>query len=151
MNERNPEATQTPLPGVQQHSYTARDPGQPEPMKGAEVQQPERRGGRPRESLDRADRYIVGLLATLLGSTLIGFVTIGGQLLNMQQQFGGLHTEVEGIRTEMHEEIGSLRAEMNEEIGQLRAEMHDQFGELSERVARIETVLQIHHGPLPGP
>ena len=133
MNERNPEATQTPLAGVQQHSYTARDPGQPEPMRGAEVQQPEPRGGRSRKSLDRADRYIVGLLATLLGSTLIGFVTIGGQLLDMQQQ------------------VGSLRTEMHDEIGQLRAEMQGQFGQLSERMARMETVLQIHHGPLPGP
>ncbi|GEM_PF-2812531 len=109
-------------------------------MRGAEVQHPERRGGRPRESLGRADRYIVGLLATLLGSTLVGFVTIGGQLVGMQRQVGGL-------RPEMHEEIGQLRTEMHEEIGHLRADI----GKLSERVARIETVLQTHHGPLPGP
>ena len=144
MKERSPEASQTPLPAVQQHSYTAREPGQPEPMRGAEVQYSERRGGGPREALGRADRYIVRLLATLLGSTLIGFVTIGGQLVGMQRQIGGL-------RAEMHTEIGQLRTEMHDEIGLLRAEMHDQFGKLSERVARIETALQTHHGPLPGP
>ena len=83
MKERSPKASQTPLPAVQQHSYTAREPGQPESMRGAETQQSERRGGRPREALGRADRYIVGLLATLLGSTLVGFVTIGGQLVGM--------------------------------------------------------------------
>ena len=83
MKERSPKASQTPLPAVQQHSYTAREPGQPESMRGAETQQSERRGGRPREALGRVDRYIVGLLATLLGSTLVGFVTIGGQLVGM--------------------------------------------------------------------
>ena len=140
MKERSPEATQTPLPAVWQHSYTAREPGQAESMRGAEVQYSERRGGGPREALGRADRYIVGLLATLLGSTLIGFVTIGGQLVGMQRQIGNVRVEV-----------GNLRAEMHDEIGLLRAEMQDQFGKLSERVARIETVLQTHHGPLPGP
>ena len=98
-----------------------------------------RLAGRPaasREPLARADRYIVGLLATLVGSTLIGFVTIGGQLLDMERRIGGLHTEVEGIRTEMHKEIGGLRAEMREEIG-----------ELSERMTRIETLLETHLVP----
>ena len=50
-----------------------------------------------------------------------GFTTLSGQLVGMQEQ------------------IGALRAEMHEEI------------ELSERMARIETALQVHHGPLPGP
>ncbi len=58
----------------------------------------------------------------------------------MQRQIGNVQVEV-----------GNLRPEMHDEIRQLRAEMQDQFGELSERVARIETVLQTHHGPLPGP
>ena len=98
-----------------------------------------RLAGRPRasrERLARADRYIVGLLATLVGSTLIGFVTIGGQLLDMERRIGGLHTDVEGIRTEMHKEIGGLRAEMREEIG-----------EFSERMTRIETLLKTHLVP----
>ncbi len=116
-------------------------------MRGAETQQSERRGGRPREALGRVDRYIVGLLATLLGSTLVGFVTIGGQLVGMQRQIGNVQVEVGNLRAEMHDEIGQLRTEMHEEIGQLRADI----GKLSERVARIETVLQTQRGPLPGP
>ena len=105
-----------------------------------------RLAGRPRasrERLARADRYIVGLLATLVGSTLIGFVTIGGQLLDMERRIGGLHTEVEGIRTEMHKEIGGLRAEMREEIGRLS----DRMGQLSERMTRVETLIETHLVP----
>ena len=98
-----------------------------------------RLAGRPRASREpfgRVDRYIVGLLATLLGSTLIGFVSIGGQLLEMERRIGGLHTDVEGIRTEMHQEIGGLRTEIREE-----------FGELSERMTRIETLIETHLVP----
>ena len=29
--------------------------------------------------------------------------------------------------------------------------MRTEIGELSDRIIRIETFLQIHHGPLPGP
>ena len=108
--------------------------------------EPGRLAGHPgasREPLGRADRYVVGLLATLLGSTLIGFVTIGGQLLEMERRIGGLHTEVEGIRTEVHKEIGDLRAEMHEEIGGLRGEI----GDLSERMTRIETLIETYLVP----
>ncbi|MDE3260748.1 MAG: hypothetical protein OYL41_02075 [Acidobacteriota bacterium] len=105
-------------------------------MTSAEARRLAGRPGASRERLGRADRYIVGLLATLLGSTLIGFVTIGGQLLEMERRIGGLHTEVEGIRTEVHKEIGGLRAEMHEEIGGL-----------SERMTRIETLIETHLVP----
>jgi len=65
----------------------------------------------------------------------------------MQRQIGNVQVEVGNLRAEMHDEIGQLRTEMHEEIGQLRADI----GKLSERVARIETVLQTQRGPLPGP
>ena len=85
-----------------------------------------------REPLERGERILATLLAALLGSVILGFIAIAGQLISMQRQ--------------MHEEIGGLRDEMHEEIGGLRSEI----GKLSERVARIETFLQVHHGPLPG-
>ena len=51
----------------------------------------------------------------------------------------------------MHQEVSGLREEMHEEIGALRDEMRTEMGKLSDRITRIETFLQIHHGPLPGP
>ena len=33
---------------------------------------------------------------------------------------------------------------VHEEIGNLRAEMHEEIGELSERMARIETLIETH-------
>ena len=138
MHKRTTDAAETavPLPEQRGRSYT---PGESEQGRAMTSTEAGRLAGRPaasREPLARADRYIVGLLATLVGSTLIGFVTIGGQLLDMERRIGGLHTEVEGIRTEMHKEIGGLRAEMREEIG-----------ELSERMTRIETLLETHLVP----
>ena len=104
-----------------------------------------------REPVERGERILTTLLAALLGSVILGFIAIAGQLISMQRQ---MHEEIGGLRNEMHEEIGGVRSE----IGELREEMREEFGELrsgvgalSERVARIETFLQIHHGPLPGP
>ena len=116
-------------------------------MTGADAELRTGRTPSLREPLVRAERIqiamfagLVAMFAAMLGVGALGYSSLSGQLLDMQQQIGGLHTEVEGIRTEMHDEIG-----------QLRSEMQHQFGQLSERIARIETVLHIHHGPLPGP
>ena len=130
-------------------------------------------GVRSREPLARADRIQIALLAGLfalmaamLGAGALGYTALSGQLLAIQQS---MHEEIAGLRTEMHgetaglrtgmrEEIAGLRTEMREEIAGLRTDMRDGFRELrvemqhlSERVARIETLIEIHHGPLPGP
>ena len=85
-----------------------------------------RGGPHAREPLSRTEGLLILMFVTfsaaILGAGTLGYTSLSGQLLEMQQQ------------------IGSLRTEMRDEIGQL-----------SERMARIETVLQIHHGPLPGP
>ena len=58
------------------------------------------------------------MLAALLGSVVVGFTPIGGQMLGMQKQIGGLRT---GMRTEI--------------------------GGLSERMARIENPDRDSFGP----
>ena len=100
--------------------------------------------GRPersREPLTRAERILIGMFAALLGSGVVGFTAINGQLVGIQRQIGDL-------RTEMHQEIGGLRTEMHREIGGLRTEMHQEIrglsveiGKLSDQVTRVETRL----------
>ena len=111
--------------------------------------------GRPersREPLTRAERILIGMFAALLGSGVVGFTAINGQLVGIQRQIGDLrtemHQEIGGLRTEMHQEIGGLRTEMRRDIGGLRTEMHGEIrglsveiGKLSDRITRIETRL----------
>ena len=164
MNERainNPGDT-AQLPEASQPSYTERVGERGEAMTSPAGDLRTGRARSLREPVARAERIqiamfaaLVAMFAAMLGAGVVGFTAISGQLLDMQEQIGGLraemHDEIGQLRAEIHEEIGQLRAEVHEEIGQLRAEMKDQFGELSDRIARIETVLQIQHGPLPGP
>lgn len=89
--------------------------------------------GRPersREPLTRAERILIGMFAALLGSGVVGFTAINGQLVGIQRQIGDL-------RTEMHQEIGDLRTEMHREIRGLGVEI----GKLSDRVTRVATRL----------
>ena len=167
MHERTTDAAETavPLPDQQGRSYTPGASEQGRAMTSVEAGRLAGRPGASREPLGRAERTIVSLLATLLGSTVIGFVTIGGQLLEMERRIGGLHTDVEGIRTELHKEIGGLRAEMHKEIGGLRTEMREEIGglrtemreeigklsdrmdQLSDRMTRVETLIETHLVP----
>ena len=121
MNESTPHPTGTEpgLPEQSKHLYTRPHAEQgrmtgtaPSPLPG--------RGVRSGEALSRADRFVITMLAALLGSTLVGFVAIGGQLLGLQRQ-----------------------------IGELRVEMHDDIGGLSERLTRVETLLQAREGSAP--
>ena len=102
-------------------------------------------GSSARGHLRQTDWVVVTLLSALLTGVVFGFVTIGGQLVELQEATGEVRTEVADLRTEMHKEISGLRTEMQKEIGDLRTEI----ATVSERVGRIETTLQIHHGPLP--
>ncbi|MCY3746469.1 MAG: hypothetical protein OXH05_09565 [Acidobacteria bacterium] len=85
------------------------------------------------EPLTRTERLLVTMFvtmfATLIAAGALGFTTLSGQLLGMQEQIGGL-------RVEMHEEIDGLRADMQKQIG-----------ELSERMTRIETLIETHLVP----
>ncbi|MDE2882321.1 MAG: hypothetical protein OXP70_10730 [Acidobacteriota bacterium] len=143
MNERitKPEDhAQTPLAHVPGQPYTEAQDAQGRPMTGRETERLTRRG----EPLTRTERLLVTMFvtmfATMIAAGALGFTTLSGQLLDMQEQIGGL-------RVEMHEEIDGLRTEMHEEIGGLRAEMREEIGKLSERMTRIETLIETHLVP----
>ena len=132
MNERitKPENdAQTPLARAPGQPYTRARDAQGRPMTDRETERLTGRG----EPLTRTERLLVTMFvtmfATLIAAGALGFTTLSGQLLDMQEQIGGL-------RVEMHEEIGGLRAEMREEIGNL-----------SERMTRIETLIETHLVP----
>ena len=168
MHERTTDAADTavPLPERQGRSYT---PGESEPGRAMTSVEAGRLAGRPaasREPLGRAERLhlavlagVFALLAAVLSAGAIAFTSLSGQILGLQEQMGGLraemreeigdlraemHEEIGGLRAEMRGEIGSLRAEMRGEIGGLRAEMREEIGELSERMTRIETLIETH-------
>ena len=91
------------------------------------------------------------LVAAMLGAGALAFSTLSGQMLGLQEQVGDLrtelHEEIGGLRTEMHEEIGGLRAEMREEMGKLS----DRMDQLSDRMTRVETLIETHLVPRPVP
>ena len=100
-----------------------------------------------REPFGRMERLLLTLLAGLfvmlaamLSAGAIAFSSLSGQILGLQEQIGDL-------RAEMREEIGGLRAEMHDEIGGLRAEMREEIGKLSDRMTRIETLIETHLVP----
>ena len=153
MHERTTNAAEAavPLPEQQSRSYT---PGESERGRAMTSAEAGRLTGRPavaREPLGRLERLQLAvftgmfvLLAAMLSAGAIAFTSLSGQILGLQEQMGD-------FRAEMHEEIGGLRAEMHGEIGGLRAEMREEIGELSERMTRIETLLQTHLVPASNP
>ncbi len=145
MHERTTDAAETagPLPEQQSRSYS---PGASQQGRAMTSTEAGRLAGRPaasREPLGRVERLqlavlagILVLLAAMLSAGVIAFTSLSGQILGLQEQMGGIHEEIGGLRAEMHEEIAGLRAEMREEIG-----------ELSERMTRIEMLLETHLVP----
>ena len=130
-NERTSETAETavPLPDRQGRSYTPRESERGRAMTSVEAGRRAERRRVSSKPLAQADRLVVtmlaGLFVLLAGMFAAGaaaFTTLSGQLVGMQEQ----------TRTQL-------------------LDMQKQIGKLSERMARIETALQVHHGPLPGP
>ena len=143
MNERitKPENdAPTPLARAPGQPYTQARDAQGRPMTDRETERLTGRG----EPLTRTERLLVTMFvtmfATLIAAGALGFTTLSGQLLGMQEQ-----TSAQLL--DMQEQIGGLRVEMHEEIDGLRADMQKQIGELSERMTRIETLLETHLVP----
>ena len=115
-------------------------------------------GRRTREPLTRTERMLVTMFVTMFASLVaagaVGFTSLSGQIADLRSETHRerlalqrqMHEDNLALREEMQEDNRALREEMQEEIGGLRSEI----GGLSDRIARIETFLQIHHGPLPG-
>ena len=126
----------TPLARVPGQPYTRARDAQGRPMTDTETERLTGRG----EPLTRTERLLVTMFvtmfATMIAAGALGFTTLSGQLLDMQEQIGGL-------RVEMHEEIDGVRTEMREEIGKLS----DRMDQLSERMTRIETLIETHLVP----
>ena len=109
-------------------------------MTDRETERLTRRG----EPLTRTERLLVTMFvtmfATMIAAGALAFTTLSGQLVDMQEQ-----TSAQLL--DMQEQIGGLRVEMHEEIDGLRADMQKQIGELSERMTRIETLIETHLVP----
>ena len=159
----NPE-TGAGLPPEPDRSYTPPSDGKRVLMKGAPREEFAARSALSREPLTRTERLLITMFVTMfaamLGAGALGFTTISGQLLDMQEQIGelrtdmqeqigGVQTEIGNLRTDMQKQISNLRTDMQKQIGELRMEMHDEIGELSERLgelsermARVETLIE---------
>ena len=153
MDERTTETPETgagPKPGrlppEPDRPYTAPSDGKGVWMKSAPREEFAARSALSREPLTRTERLLVTMFVTMfaamLGAGALGFTAISGQLLDMQKQIGGVQTEIGDLRTDLRTEIGDLRTDMQKQIGDLRADMQKQIGELSERMTRVETLLQ---------
>ncbi len=130
MDERTTENPETGagLPPESDRPYTAPSDGKGVLMKGAPREEFAARSALSREPLTRTERLLVTMFVTMfaamLGAGALGFTAISGQLLDMQKQ------------------IGEFRTDMQTEIGDLRTDMHKQIGELSERMTRVETLIE---------
>ncbi len=142
MNEPTTETTPT---AGRERPYTPVHGGQGEAMRNAAAEPlAGRRNGRTREPLTRTERMLVTMFVTMF----VTFVTMFASLLAAGAMgFTSLSGQLADYRSETNGQLLTLQRQMHEDIGGLRSEV----GKLSERVARIETFLQIHHGPLPGP
>ena len=142
MNERTTGAAETavPLPERQSRSYTPGESEQGRAMTSVEAGRSAGPGSRSHDPLTRSERLLVTVFVTMFGTMLaagaLGFTTLSGQLLDMQEQIGALQKETSAQLLDMQREIGGLRAEMHEEIG-----------ELSVRMTRIETLIETHLVP----
>ena len=119
MNEHNVQTARpgAPLPEGTVRSYTRErdEPGAPMTREAAEPGG--RRRGHSREPLTRTERLFVTMFVTMFATTLgagaLGLTTLSSQLLDMQEQVGG---QILGLQK--------------------------QIGELSERMARVETLIE---------
>jgi len=132
MNERitKPENdAPTPLARVPGQPYTRARDAQGRPMTDRETERLTGRG----EPLTRTERLLVTMFvtmfATMIAAGALAFTTLSGQLLDMQEQ------------------TSAQLLDMQKQIGGLRVEMHAEIGELSERMTRIETLLETHLVP----
>ena len=149
MHERTTDAAQTavPLPEQPGRSYTPGASEQGRAMTSTEAERNAGPAGRSHDPLTRPERLLVTVFVTMFGTMLaagaLGFTTLSGQLLDMQEQIGALQKETSAQLLDMQREIGGLRVEMHEEIGRLS----DRMGQLSERMTRVETLIETHLVP----
>ena len=122
MHERITDAAETagPLPDQQGRSYTPRESEQGRAMTSTEAGRLAGRG----EPLTRTERLLVTMFvtmfATMIAAGALGFTTLSGQLLGMQEQL----------------------LDMQQQTSAQLLDVQKQIGELSERMTRIETLIE---------
>lgn len=161
MNERThtAEAVAAALPEDRERPYTPDKHDRARPMTSAPGAPDAGRTRAAREPLARSDRVLIALFATVITGGVLGLTSINGHLLNLQEQIGGIQHQIGG----MQQQINGLRGQINglqqqihgirQDVQEMRQDIHSLSGRttaVEERLDRIETVLRIHHGPLPG-
>jgi len=110
--------------------------------------------------------FTAAIIAGLFGMLYLGFDSLNGAIADlrddMDTQIGRLDakidTKIDELRTDMDTHIGTLRSDMNTQIGRLDAKIDTKIDELrsefsailldhTDRLARIETHLEIIRQP----
>ena len=136
MNERTDKPqNDAPAPSARgsDRPYTRPQDARGRPMTGRGAEHFSGRGGRSGEPLSRTERLLITMFITVFAATLgagaLGFTALSGQLLDMQQQIGGQLLDMQK-RTD----------------GQF-LDMQKQIGNLSERMTRVEMLIQTRRVP----
>ena len=131
MNERIETAAgaPAPLPEGQTEPYTRSRNEREKPMTREAAQPAGRSAGASREPLTRTERLLVTMFVTMFGTMLgagaLGFTTLSGQMLDMQGQMLDFQKQMSGQMLDLQKQVG----------------------ELSERMARVETLIETHMVP----
>ena len=109
-----------------------------------EAAQPaERSAGPSREPLTRTERLLVTMFVTMFGTMLaagaLGFTTLSGQLLDIQNQMLDFQEQMSGQMLDFQKQMS----------GQM-LDLQKQTGELSGRMVRVETLIETHLVPQSG-
>ncbi|MXW71127.1 MAG: hypothetical protein F4Z74_06720 [Acidobacteria bacterium] len=156
MHERTTDAAQAavPLPEQPGRSYTPGASEQDRAMTRAEAGRGAGPGGRSHDPLTRSERLLVTVFVTMFGTMLaagaLGFTTLSGQLLDMQEQIGDLQQETSAQLLDMQRQVGDQLLDMQRQIGDVRTEvgkLSDRMDQLSERMTRVETLIETHLVP----
>ena len=126
----NARAAATAVAGPAGTPYTEASDGKVREMTGAVRE-------RSPETLTRAEKILVTMVAAVLGSAAAGFFAMNA---TMNANF----TAVNGHLLDLQQQIGDLRTEVHEEIGDLRTDVREEIGKLDTRIARLETLFETH-------
>lgn len=156
MNERIETAAgaPAPLPEGRTAPYTrSRDePG--ETMTREAAQPAGRSAGASREPLTRTERLLVTMFVTMFGTMLaagaLAFTTLSGQMLDIQNQMLDLQKQMSGQMLDLQKQMSGQMLDFQEQMSGQMLDLQKQTGELSERIVRVETLIETHLVPQSG-
>ncbi len=136
MNERieTPTGTPAPSPRTPGEPYTQLRDERGEPMTRGAMEPAGKHGGHSREPLTRTERLLVTMFvtmfATMLAAGALGFTTLSGQMLELQNQM-----------LDFQKQIGELSERM--------ARVETRLTSVETRLTSVETQIQTRLGPAP--